>query len=260
MIHFQFSLYTFEYFLMIFVRIASFIVTAPFFSMNSTPRRVKAGFAVFTSILVYQMIVVKYPLEYTGTLDYAVLVLREGITGLLIGFAANICNSIIMFAGKMIDMDIGLAMAQVFDPITHSVAGITGNLYNYFIMLLLIVTNMHHYLFRAIVDTYEIIPIGQTVFRWEHLSASMVKFMGDSMIIGFRIALPVFACIMILNCILGILAKVAPQLNMFTVGMQLKVLVGLTVMYLTVILLPDVANFIFIEMKTMMVSFIEGMR
>lgn len=260
MVNFQFSLQTFEYFLLILVRIATFMFAAPFFSMSNTPRRVKVGLAVFVSILVYQMIVVKYPLEYAGTLDYAILVLREGITGLLIGFAANVCNSIITFAGKMIDMDIGLAMAQVFDPINHTISGITGNLYNYFILLLLVVSNMHLYLFRAIIDTYEIIPIGQTVFQWDHLAGSMITFMGDSMVIGFRIVLPVFACIMILNCILGILAKVAPQMNMFAVGMQLKVIVGLSVIFLTVTLLPDIANFIFIEMKTMMVSFIEGMR
>ena len=156
MINFQFSLHTFEYFLLILVRIATFVFAAPFFSMSNTPRRVKVGFSVFVSILVYQMIVVKYPLEYAGTLDYAILVLKEGITGLLIGFAANICNSIITFAGKMIDMDIGLAMAQVFDPINHTISGITGNLYNYFVLILLIVSNMHLYLFRAIVDTFEI--------------------------------------------------------------------------------------------------------
>ena len=71
--------------------------------------------------------------------------------------------------------------------------------------------------------------------------------------------LPVFACIMILNCILGIMAKVSPQINMFAVGMQLKVLVGLGVLLLTVTLLPSIANFIFTEMRKMMVLFVEGM-
>ena len=64
---------------------------------------------------------------------------------------------------------------------------------------------------------------------------------------------------MILNAILGIMAKVAPQMNMFAVGIQLKLLVGLAVLFITIFLLPDIANFIFKEMKTMMVSFIEGM-
>ena len=83
--------------------------------------------------------------------------------------------------------------------------------------------------------------------------------MGDLFVIGFRIFLPFFACIMILNCVLGIMAKVAPQMNMFSVGIQLKILAGLIVMFLTIFLLPSIANFIFREIKTMVVMVIEGM-
>jgi len=259
MINWEFSLYTFEYFLMILVRIASFVFVAPFFGMNNTPRRVKVGFSVFVALLVYQSVLPKEIMEYSGVFEFAAIVIKEGITGLLIGFAANICNSIVLLSGKIIDMDIGFAMAQVFDPINNTISGITGNIYNYFIMMLLIITNMHHFILRAIIDTYEIIPINGAVFDWEHLLVSMVTFVGDLMVIGFRIVLPIFACIMILNCILGILAKVAPQLNMFSVGMQLKVIVGLVIIFLTVGLLPGISNFIFTEMKKMMVLFVEGM-
>ena len=81
----------------------------------------------------------------------------------------------------------------------------------------------------------------------------------NSFVIAFRIILPVFACIMILNCILGIMAKVSPQMNMFAVGMQLKVLLGLVVMFLTIGLLMNVSNFIFDEMRRTIVSMIKGM-
>lgn len=259
MIDVEFSLVTFEYFLMILVRIASFVFIAPFFGMSNTPGRVKVGFSVLVSILIYQTVMPKNTLEYSGIFEYAIIVMKEGITGLLIGFAANICNSIVLLSGKIIDMQIGLAMSQVFDPVNNTISGLTGNLYNYFILILLIVSNMHHYILRAIIDTYEIIPVNGTVFDWSHLLNSMITYMGDLMVIGFRIVLPVFACIMILDCILGILAKVAPQMNMFSVGMQLKVLVGLTVIFLTIGLLPSISNFIFGEMKKMMVAFIEGM-
>ena len=60
--------------------------------------------------------------------------MKEGITGLLIGLAANVCNSIILFAGNIIDMDIGLSMATEFDPINNAQVTLTGNLYNYFIL------------------------------------------------------------------------------------------------------------------------------
>ena len=190
---------------------------------------------------------------------YAVIVLREGITGLLMGFAANICNSIILFAGNIIDMDIGLSMAQEFDPMTNSQVTITGNLYQYLLLLMMVVTNMHHYVLRALIDSYQVIAVNGQVFQWDSLAESMTTYMADSFVIAFRIVLPVFACMMILNCILGIMAKVAPQMNMFAVGMQMKVLLGLTVLFLTVMMLPGISDFVFKEMKRMIVSMIEGM-
>ena len=224
MINYGFSLYTFEYFLMILVRVATFVYIAPFFGMNNTPNRVKIGFSVFLAIILFQIIQPKEVLEYTGVIEFAIIVLKEGITGLLIGYAANICNSIIVFSGKVIDMEIGLAMANLYDPTTRSQSGLSGTMYNYFIMMLLIVTDMHHYILRALVDTYQILPVNGAVFDWDHLMGSMLMYMTDMMVIGFRIALPIFACSMILSCILGIMAKVAPQMNMFAVGMQIKVL------------------------------------
>ena len=156
-------------------------------------------------------------------------------------------------------MDIGLSMAMVFDPTTGSQISITGNLYSYFILLLLIVSNMHQYILRALIDSFQLFPLGGAQFQMDSLLASMVQYCTDLFVIGFRIVLPVFACMMILNSILGIMAKVAPQMNMFAVGVQLKLLLGLAVLFITTFLLPDIANFIFKEIKVMTVSFIEGM-
>ena len=89
--------------------------------------------------------------------------------------------------------------------------------------------------------------------------STMTKYMGDMFVIGFRIFLPVFACMMIMNCILGIMAKVAPQMNMFSVGIQLKIIAGFIVLFLIVYLIPSIANFIITEIKTMVVSIIDGM-
>ena len=258
MVNLSFSLVTFEYFLMIVVRVASFVAVAPFYGTNNTPRRVKIGFSVMVAILLFQ-ILERPALDYEGVFGFAVIIIREGITGLLIGFAASVCNSIILFAGNIIDMDIGLSMAQEFDPMTNSQVTITGNLYQYLLLLMMVVTNMHHYVLRALIDSYQVIPVNGQVFQWDSLAESMTTYMADSFVIAFRIVLPVFACMMILNCILGIMAKVAPQMNMFAVGMQMKVLLGLTVLFLTVMLLPGISDFVFKEMKRMIVSMIEGM-
>jgi len=258
MVEYTFSLDNFEIFLLILVRVSCFVYIAPFFGMVNVPGRVKIGLAVCIALLIGGFVDTSQ-VGYTGMLGYAVIVLKEGITGLLIGLAANICNSIILFAGNIIDMDIGLSMAQEFDPINRTQVTITGNLYFYFILLLMVVSDMHHVILNSFVDAFALIPINGQVFEWEHLAESFVTYLADSFVIAFRIMLPIFACIMILNSILGIMAKVSPQMNMFAVGMQLKVLVGLLVLLVTVKLLPSIANFIFTEMRKMMVLFVEGM-
>jgi flagellar biosynthetic protein FliR len=126
-------------------------------------------------------------------------------------------------------------------------------------MILLILSGMHRYIFRTFCDAYTLIPIGGTVFKWDSLLVSTIAFIGDIFVIAFRIVLPVFAVIMILNAILGIMVKVAPQIHMFSVGAQLKIIVGFIVLFLTVFLLPEIASFIFKEMKHMMSLYLQGL-
>lgn len=258
MVNYSFTLANFEIFLLILVRIASFVFVAPFFGDPNVPRKVKIGLSFCVAVFMFSL-VPHTSLEYESTIGYATIVVKEAIAGLLIGFAAYVCNSIVLFAGNIIDMDIGLSMVTEFNPEMKMQTTISGNLYYYLVMLLLITSDMHKYILRAVCDSFQVVPLGGAVFDYEHLLGSFTRYMGDLFIIGFRIFLPFFACIMILNCILGIMAKVAPQMNMFTVGMQLKILVGLVIMYLTVFMLPSVSDNIFKEIKTMVVSFIEGM-
>ena len=227
--------------------------------MNNTPGKVKIGFSFVISLLLFQVIGPKTGFEYTGVFSYSTLVIQEVLCGLFIGFSAKICTTIILTAGKLIDMDIGLSMASEYDPMTKSESSVLSNFYNYLITILLMVTYMHHYILRAAIDSFTVIPLGTVIFKWDHLLESMIHFMTDSFVIAFRIFLPVFAVIMILNCVLGILSKVAPQMNMFSVGIQMKLLTGLIVMLLTVFLLPKVSNYIFYEMKLLVKLFIEGM-
>lgn len=258
MINVAFTQSNLEYYLLILTRIASFIFIAPFFGQANTPQRIKIGLAIFVSYLIYTTIPVQTP-EYGTIIEYASLVVKESIAGLLIGFSAFICNTIILFAGNLIDMEIGLSMVSLFDPTTKTQTTITGSMYSYFILMLMIATDMHLFLLNALVDSFQVIPIGGMKIG-SGIFDTVVGFLTNYFIIGFRIILPVFSVMLILNCILGILAKVAPQMNMFVVGMQLKILLGFGVMFLTVQLLPGMANFIFEQMRDMVVSVMRGMQ
>ena len=256
-----FYLADFEFFLLVLARVLSFVFVAPFFSMTNTPRRVRIAFGFMFSVLLYYMLTPSRPnLEYATVEGFAVIVMKEVVVGIMIGFAATICNSIVNLAGSVIDMEVGLSMVNLVDPATRESVTISGVFYQYMVTLLLIVSGMHRYLIRAFAETYTLIPVNGMIFNTDSLLKSFIDFMGDSISIAFRICLPIFAIMILLNAVLGVLAKVAPQMNMFAVGMQLKVLVGLGALFLTVGMLPGIADFIFTEMKTMVVAFVEGMR
>lgn len=259
MIDYSFSLDELEYFLLILVRMTSFISIAPFFGMNNTPKRVKIGLGFFISLLLYHTTVPHAALSYQTVWGYAVIIMKEALTGIFIGFSAQICTTIVTFAGMIIDMNIGLSMVSLMDPTTKENASISGMYLQYATMLMLIISGMHRFLLTAFSDTYRLIPINGAVFHTDSLLAGMIKFLSEYIIIGFRICLPVFAVIMILNAVLGILAKVAPQMNMFAVGIQLKILIGLMTLFFTVAMLPGAADFIFQEIKVMVTRFVEGM-
>ena len=150
-------------------------------------------------------------------------------------------------------------MANLMDPSTKQSSTISGIYYNYMVLLMLMISGMHRYLLKALAETYLLIPVNGAVFKSEELMAAMIGFMSDYIIIGFRICLPIFAVMIILNSVLGILAKVSPQLNMFAVGIQMKVLVGISILFLSTAMLPGAANFIYTQMKRAVVSFVETM-
>lgn len=258
MIDYSFTYADLEFFLLVFVRITCFVYIAPFFSMSNTPKHVRVILSFFISVLMYHVIP-RPDIIYNTLVGYATIVLKEAVTGLLIGFAANLCTTIVSFAGHIADMEMGLSMASLMDPATKQSTTITGIYYNYMITLMLIITGMHRYLIRAIAETFTLIPVNGAVLRSDALLASAVEFMADYIVVGFRICLPVFAVMLILNAVLGILAKVSPQLNMFAVGIQMKVLVGLCILFLTAAMLPGAANFIFEQMRRTIVSFVEAM-
>lgn len=259
MIDYSFSIVELEYFLLVVIRITCFFFSAPFFSMNNTPKRVKIGLGIFVGYLIYQSTFPHNAVVYENVMEYAIIIMREACVGLLIGLAASICNTLVLYAGRFVDMEIGLAMASQMDPTTKEQTTITGVYYQYMVMLILLVSGMHRYLMQALAESYVLIPVDRVVFNTDLLLSSMIQFMTEYLNIGFKISLPIFCVSLIVNVVLGMLAKVSPQMNMFAVGMQIKVLLGLCVLFFTTAMLPYISDFVFTEMKTMIVRFVEAM-
>ena len=259
MIDYSFSYGDLEIFLLIVVRIMSFIFVCPFFGGNQTPNIVKIGYGLLLSILLYGAVPF-YPPGYNTIAGFTVIVLKEVMVGLLIGLSVTLCQQIASFAGAIVDMQVGLSMVNMMDPSTSQQVTITGTIYSQYLTMALIITGMYQYILRALSDSFTLIPINGAVINSDKMLQVVLDFMRDYTVIGFRICLPVFIITFITNVVLGILAKVSPQMNMFSVGIQIKIVVGLVVMIFTVSMLSDAANFILINTKEMIQEFVQSMQ
>ena len=254
----SFSIYNLEYYLLIFIRIAGLMSVAPIYGTRGVPRRVRLGLALCIALLVAG--VTDYtPLNYTTIIGYSVLVVKEAVMGLSIGLAANLCMTIINLAGMFIDREIGLTMVTEFDPTTNANVTISAEFYNYAVLLLMLCTNMHHFIIQAICDSFQVVPVGGAIWNGDSLYSIAVTFMQQYFVIGFRISLPIFISITLLNVVLGVLAKTAPQMNMFSVGIELKLGLGLIVLIGTIYFLPTITEYIYQLTEDIVQSLIRAM-
>ncbi len=241
-----FNLVNFEVFLAFLGRITGFVYTAPFFSLRNVPQRVKVLLSVGFTIIVYNSAGVS-SLEYTGVIGFAGLILKEAICGMILGLFATLASHILSMSGQMMDMQIGFSNIQEFDPTSNLNITISSTFFTYAVTLMLIVTDMHLFIVKAVIDSFQVVPLGGVSIQGS-IYRSLLNFILDYMVIAFRIELPIFASILIVNSLLAVLAKVAPQMNMFVIGFQLKILVGLTVLIIMMMFLPSISDMIFNKM------------
>ncbi len=241
-----FQLDNLDAFLAIMARITGFVYAAPFFSLRNVPQRAKVLLSLTFSIIVFASAGID-TVSYTGVIEYAGIIFKEAICGLILGLFGTLAYYILSMAGQMLDMEIGFSNIQEFDPTSNLNITISSTMIGYAVILMLIVTDMHLFILKAVIDSFDVIPAGKVVISGS-IFESFARFILDYMVIAFRIVLPVFASILIVNTLLAILAKVAPQMNMFVIGFQLKIFVGLTVMIIMMMFLPSISDFIFNKM------------
>jgi flagellar biosynthetic protein FliR len=244
--------------LLVFVRTMSMMIIMPFLSNRGIPNIAKIGIGFFFSLIIINLIT---PLTDTGNIlliDYAILVIKEFITGWMLGFGAYIVFAILTLAGQFIDYQIGFSMVNVFDPLSQTQITITGNFYYFTFLLIFLVTRSYGYIFRALKTSYQFVPIGQ-LSPSNYLYDSLIEYFNTFFLLALQVAAPIFFVMLVTNVVLGILARAVPQLNMFVIGFPIKIILGLFILYFTMALFDNVAEIIIRELKIMMDMLIRGM-
>ncbi|WP_099187210.1 flagellar biosynthetic protein FliR [Tepidibacter mesophilus] len=216
-------------YMLILARCIGLFIASPIFGRKNLPNIFKLGFSMILAYIVLPF-VDSSNLEYMPFLQILFLSIKELGIGLVIGFIAFIVFSTFFLAGSFIDTDLGFSMANVVDPQYGFQVPITGNLIYIISTLVFLIINGHHYLIKALVNTFYILPINSKI----NFDSSILQFSIDIFnyifVMAIKISIPVTVIILSTNLILGILARTMPQMNVFVVGMPIKVLLGLLIL------------------------------
>lgn len=204
----------------------------PIFGRGSVPALVKIGLSLGIALNVAYGLTEIYVADYT-TIDLLIAMLREFAVGYAMGFIVQLFLSVFHIGGELMDLQLGFSMAQMYDPSTNSQVSVTGNLLTIMYVLLFFITNSHLSLLAIAAKSYSVVPVGLGGVSAK-IGVYMIELFGYILVYSLQLALPVIVTEILVEVAVGILMRVVPNINVFVVNIQLKVLVGLIVL-LTII-------------------------
>ena len=222
----------FDVLLLVMVRMLAFFILVPVLAGGMIPRIPRVMLAFCMAVMVFSTGVAEEIVYVPNVIGYLGLIITELAAGLLMGFIVYIAFAVIYFVGQIVDYQIGFMMASLFDPISQIQVPVVGNLLNFTMMALFVVSGGLSSLVAAVILSYDFAPIGQ-IFVLEN-NALLLYCLGvfsSYFLLGLQFALPITGSILLVDVMLGILVKAVPQMNIFVVGMPLKTLLGVSIMW-----------------------------
>ena len=211
---------------LIMFRTGALMMTVPVFGHVSIPRLLRVWFIIILTLMIFPSSVVSEIQPPPTTVQLAIVILSELAIGFLMGFAVIIIFSAVQFAGHIIGLQMGLAVANIIDPMSAGQISIIGEFYYILSLLIFILLNGHHYLIAALVRSFELVPVGGGVFGMEMMTF-IIKMSTMLFVVGIKLAAPVILTLFIMNSVVGIVARSVPQMNVFIVGFPVAIGVGL---------------------------------
>lgn len=214
-------------FIYIFARMSGFVLFNPVLGRNNIPAVYRTGLTLVLSISAISGVMARQAAVLpVSILDLAIRILLEMALGFFFGMVMNFFFYIPQFAGTVIDTQMGMTMNQIYDPASQSNMSVTGVLLNALMTLLFFSANGHHTLLRIVLTSGEVVPYGAAAFGQAAASA-MLKVFIECTFLAVKLALPILAAEMLGQVGMGVLMKVIPQINVFAINIELKIIIGL---------------------------------
>ena len=228
-----------DYFMLALLRVGALVISSPIFGRKNLPNLVKISLCIALTALLYSTWETIPVLSYRGILEYMLLCIKELLFGLVLGYVTTLFFSLTQTAGQAIDMQMGFGMVNVLDAQSNLSVPMMGNFLYIVLLAAFFAVNAHQQLIYILLSTFRNIPVGQVELN-PMLGYSALEVFALSFGLVINIAMPVVAAGLIAEVFMGFVVRTTPQLNIFVVGIPLKIILGFLVL---LIILPVYVNF-----------------
>jgi flagellar biosynthetic protein FliR len=245
-------------FLLVLVRAGALLLTLPFFGSPQVPPLAKAGLALSVALVLAPVVPVPAEAVPRATGDFLLVVAGEIVLGAILGLAVRMLMTSVQIMGQLIGFQMGFAVANVLDPVSGVQASVLAQFAFLITILVMFSINAHHYFFRALADSFTLVPVGQLSLG-QDLFRQVMDAASRMFSLAVRLGAPVIAALLFTDVIMGILAKTVPQMNILMVGFPIKITVGMFFLSLTMTLIIPMLADIFEDIGPMLAGLMKAM-
>lgn len=209
----------------IFLRVTSFFIITNIFFPSGTPNTLKAMFSLIFSFALLGGIDYSSIEGITSNYYLILYMIFEVTNGLILGLISNIAFEILLMAGSLIDVHIGLSMLSTMDPNSKASTTITGNLLHYVALVIFFIVDGHHMLIKALIESFITLPMGKGLLYGDMMT--IIEIVANYFLIGLKVAIPIVLIIILTDISMGLISRAVPQINVMILGMPVKMLVGI---------------------------------
>lgn len=223
----------------VFLRIAAFLGISNVFFPTGTPNKLKIFISLILSFSLLGGIDYSSVNEITSNYYLITYAINEILTGLIFGLIVDISFKIIIMAGSLLDLHIGLSMVNIIDPNSKVNTTLNGNLLHSIAMMIFFIVDGHHLLIKSLIESFNLLSLGRSIIFGETLMA-LIGIIVEYFIIGLKIAIPIVLIIILTDLCMGLISRAVPQINVMILGMPVKMLVGMIAISLSLPLIVKI--------------------
>ena len=218
-------------YIFVIARISGIFTFNPIFSRQNVPTRVKVGATLAFSAVTLMYLGGSVSYHVVGAVGLVFTLIQELLIGIVLGFFMNLVMTVIIYAGEVMDTQIGFGMAKAMDPSTGIQMPLFANFYYYIFILYFFIVGGHLKYIELFIMSYENLPIGYS-FTADSLNLVyfIANYLGTVLTLAVKFAMPVIAAELITEFIIGVMMKAVPSIQIFVLNIQLKIVVGMTVL------------------------------